>query len=219
MTSPPPSPSPLFIVLEGIDGAGTTTQLELLTRHLRRRGRGVLPTREPSGGPVGRLLREILMGQHRDDSGAAVDGRVMALLFAADRRDHLAREIQPALASGSDVVSDRYVLSSLAYQAVEADRLWVDSLAEGIRIPDLTLVLDTPVPVAAARRRAAGRPTERYDADLTLERVAGNYRQMALKESAYGKILLLDGLGTVDVVERRVNAAVDRLIDGGEVLP
>ena len=89
MTPSLPSPGAgqraLFIVLEGIDGSGTTTQLDRLASALRARGRAVHPTREPSAGPVGVLLREILLGGHRDRSGGPVDGRAMALLFAADR--------------------------------------------------------------------------------------------------------------------------------------
>src|SRR5688500_19723673 len=151
--------TPIFVVLEGIDGAGTTTQTERLVQHLRSRGRRAQATREPSQGPVGRLLREILLGAHAPASGQPMNGRTMALLFAADRLDHLQREIEPWLADGVDVASDRYLLSSLAYQAEEADRPWVAELARGIRPPDLTLLLDVPVEVAARRTAAAGRPT------------------------------------------------------------
>lgn len=225
MTRPHPSARAVFVVLEGIDGSGTTTQLELLTQHLRREGRRVSPTREPSMGPVGRLLREILLGQHRNPDGTAADGRAMALLFAADRRDHLAREIEPALAAGTDIVSDRYVLSSLAYQAEEADRDWVGKLAAGIRVPDLTLLLDVPITVAAERRQRAGRVTERYDGDRTLERVAENYRRLASPPSGLsncsdlglGRIVVLDGSGAVEAVERAVTTEVDRLIQAPEL--
>lgn len=212
MTPPHPSPRGLFMVLEGIDGSGTTTQLDLLTGHLRARGRRVLPTREPSGGPIGRLLREILLCQH-DTVGAPLDGRAMALLFAADRRDHLVREIEPALAAGSDVVSDRYVLSSLAYQPVEADRSWVERLADGIRMPDLTILLDVPIAVAAERRRRARRPTERYDADGTQQRVRENYRRVASEAARWGKIAILDASGPVSEVQVAIAAQVDRLMD------
>jgi dTMP kinase len=205
--------SAVFIVLEGIDGSGTTTQLEKLALRMRGRGRTVLPTREPSTGPVGRLVREILLGQHRDTAGAAVDGRAMALLFAADRRDHLVREIEPALAQGTDVLSDRFVLSSLAYQDVEADRAWVERLADGIRTPDLTLVLDIPIEVAAERRRQAGRPTERYDANAILARVAENYRRLAADPVHSGNVVLLDGSAEVEEVGRAVAAEVDRMLD------
>jgi dTMP kinase len=200
---------PLFIVLEGIDGSGTTTQLGRLVGHLERRGRRVHPTREPSTGPVGRLLREILAGGHRLPDGQPADGLATALLFAADRRDHLRREIDPALATGADVVSDRYLLSSLAYQAQEADRDWVATLARDVRAPDLTLLLDVPVAVAAARRRAAGRTDERYDADEVQERVAARYRELI---ASHPGGMTIDGGGTLDEVAAAIARAVDRLI-------
>lgn len=202
-------PNPLFIVLEGIDGSGTTTQLGLLDRHLQGRGRPVHPTREPSGGPVGRLLREILLGGHRLPDGAPADGLAMALLFAADRRDHLSREIEPALAAGSDVVSDRYLLSSLAYQAQEAERDWVATLARDLRAPDLTLLLDLPVAVAAERRRAAGRALERYDADDVQARVAARYRELV---AGNPRATVIDARGGIEDVARAVAVAVDRLL-------
>ena len=199
----------MFIVLEGIDGSGTTTQLDRLGRHLSARGRRVHPTREPSQGPLGRLLREILLGGHRLPDGGAVDGLAMALLFAADRRDHLTREIEPALAAGMDVISDRYVLSSLAYQAQEADRAWVAGLARDLRVPDLTILLDVPVAVAAARRRAAGRPDERYDADDVQSRVAARYRELA---ATTPKTVVLDASGPIDQVTVDIIGQVDRLL-------
>jgi dTMP kinase len=199
---------PRFIVLEGIDGSGTTTQLGLLERHLAARGRRVLATREPSQGPVGRLLREILLGGHRQPDGAPVDGLAMALLFAADRRDHLRREIEPALADGFDVVSDRYLLSSLAYQAQEAERDWVAALARDVRRPDLTLLLDLPSETAAARRQAAGRIDERYDADAVQAAVAARYRELVAGDPL---ALVLDARAGIDEVARAVADAVDRL--------
>lgn len=191
----------MFIVLEGIDGSGTTTQLDRVAQHLTGRGRRVHPTREPSQGPVGRLLREILLGGHRLPSGGGVDGLAMALLFAADRRDHLTREIEPALAAGMDVISDRYLLSSLAYQAQEADRTWVASLAREVRTPDLTILLDVPIAVAAARRHAAGRPDERYDADDIQSRVATRYRELA---AVTPNAVVLDASGSIDTVTEQI---------------
>jgi dTMP kinase len=194
-----------LIVLEGIDGSGTTSQTERLVAHLRQQGRTAASTREPSGGPIGRLLREVLLGQHRMPGGQSVDGRTMALLFAADRLDHLQREVEPLLAEGSDVVSDRYLMSSLAYQAEEADQEWVALLARGVRSPDLTILLDIPVAVAAQRRRLAGRPEERYDADSYLDRVADNYRRLAHDAEA---TVILDGSVSRDEVAKAVAAAV-----------
>jgi dTMP kinase len=200
-----------FIVLEGIDGAGTTTQTERLVAYLRGRGREAVATREPTDGPIGRLLRELLLGGHKMADGGAVGGSTMALLFAADRLDHLQREVEPMLARGTDVVSDRYLLSSLAYQAVESDRPWVAGLARGVRRPDLTILVDLPIEVAAERRRRAGRPTERYDADSFLARVAENYRQLARETGA----VVIDGARTLDEVGAAIAALADALPAGG----
>jgi dTMP kinase len=202
---------PLFIVLEGIDGAGTTTQTARLVERLARMGRRARATREPSQGPVGRLLREILQGAHRPSDQATMNGNTVALLFAADRRDHLQREIEPLLLTGHDVVSDRYLLSSLAYQAEEADRAWVASLARGIRTPDLTVLLDVPVEVAAQRRRAAGRSQERYEEDELLARVADNYRRLSQE---HPDVVVLDGSQDVDQVEQAVSGAVAARLAG-----
>jgi dTMP kinase len=162
-------------------------------------------TREPSGGPIGRLLREILLGHHRIPQGAAMDGRTMALLFAADRLDHLQREVEPLLNDGVDVVTDRYLMSSLAYQAEEADREWVANLARGVRVPDLTILLDLPIEVAAQRRALAGRPVERYDADSYLARVAENYRRLAKTDAT---AVTLDGSAEREQVAAAIIATV-----------
>src|SRR5215471_2535238 len=106
-----------FVVLEGLDGAGTTTQAERLASRLRQAGYAVLVTREPSDGPVGTVLRRALAGgvalPHR---GGPLSDHTLALLFAADRMDHLCAEILPALGKGQIVLCDRYLLSSYAYQ-------------------------------------------------------------------------------------------------------
>src|SRR5690349_21595737 len=146
---------PLFVAIEGIDGAGTTTQTERLVRHFQDQGQQAHATREPSTGPVGRMIREVLAGQH-----APFDRHALALLFAADRLDHLAREIEPALGRGEHVLTDRYYHSSFAYQSLDADKSWVRAMNSRARRPDLTLIIDLPAEVAAARRKKAGRPDE-----------------------------------------------------------
>jgi dTMP kinase len=212
-TMPPPPRGPAFIVLEGIDGSGTTTQTQRLVATLASWGRAAHATREPSQGPAGRLLRELLLGQHALPGGEPVDGGTMALLFAADRRDHLQREIEPALRAGRDVVSDRYLLSSLAYQAEETNRSWVETLARGIREPSLTILLDVSAETAAERRRAAGRVTERYDADATQRRVAENYRTLA---RLHRNVVVLDGSGSIDEVSRAIADTVKRFLEAAE---
>ena len=204
-----PTSRAIFVVLEGIDGSGTTTQLDRLVKHLEARGRRAHATREPSKGPIGLLLRELLLGRHALPDGTPADGQAMALLFAADRRDHLRREIEPHVAAGTDVVSDRYLMSSLAYQAEEADRTWVAGLARALRPADLTLLLDVPVEIAASRRRAAGRVVERYDDDGVQSRVAESYRRLAAADASS---VVIDGRASVDEVAAAVAVEVDRLL-------
>jgi len=194
-----------FLVLEGIDGSGTTTQLDRVVDYIRSRGFPAVATREPSTGPIGKLLREALLGRLAMPDGSGLDGRTMAMLFAADRFDHLQREVEPELAVGTTVVSDRYLLSSLAYQAEEADRDWVQVLARGVRKPDRTFLLDLPVEVAAQRRLAAGRPVERYDADSYLAKVAANYRALAKADSS---VVVLDGTGSKEEVTAAICQAI-----------
>jgi dTMP kinase len=203
------TPRAIFVALEGIDGSGTTTQLDLLAKTLEARGRRAHATREPSTGPIGRLLRELLLGRHALPDGTPADGQAMALLFAADRRDHLRREIEPRLAEGVDVVTDRYLMSSLAYQAEEADRGWVAGLARSVRPADLTILLDVSVEIAAGRRRAAGRVVERYDDDAVQGRVAESYRRLAAADPS---TVVLDGGGSVASVSASIGRELDKLL-------
>ena len=117
----------LLIVLEGLDGAGTTTQARMLVDHLRSSGQRAHLTGEPSAGPIGRLIREMLAGQHALPEGS-ISQSTFGLLFAADRLDHIQREVHPQLASGATVVSDRWYHSSLAYQGTGADLDWITAL-------------------------------------------------------------------------------------------
>src|ERR1700722_11897047 len=109
-----------FVVLEGIDGAGTTTHVARLAERLRTMGVAVRATREPSDGPVGTLVRQVLTGRLVVPGGRAPGWATMALLFAADRMDHVESEIDPFISEGGIVVSDRYDASSLAYQSVSS---------------------------------------------------------------------------------------------------
>src|SRR5262245_41228317 len=133
-------PRGVLIVLEGLDGAGTTTQARRLVDTLIARGRIAHLTREPSDGPVGRVLRALLAGEHAI-LGQRIDQATFGLLFAADRMDHLQREVTPALEAGEIVVSDRWYHSSLAYQGTGADRAWIRILNQRARVPDLTIFL------------------------------------------------------------------------------
>jgi dTMP kinase len=197
-----------LIVIEGLDGAGTTTQVRRLVEHLNARGQRAHATREPSDGPVGRLIREMLTGGHAID-GQAISQNTFGLLFAADRFDHLQREIEPKLTAGTWVVSDRYYHSSLAYQGTGADRDWIAMLNARARKPDITVFLKVKPEIAAARRMAAGRTQELFE-DLQMQReVDAGYRATMDELAAQGeRIVIVDGEQSEDDVFVEVVRAV-----------
>lgn len=178
MSSAPASPPLGFLVLEGIDGSGTTTQSMRLAERLRARGHRVLETREPSRGPIGTMTRQMLAA----GSAQTVGPEALALLFAADRLEHLAREIEPALARGELVICDRYLVSSWVYQSLDCDPSWVRTINRHARWPDRTFVFGLPAELAlarvAARRVASGEPVERFDEADTQRRLAEGYARV-----------------------------------------
>jgi len=188
-----------FIVLEGIDGSGTTTQAARLASALRRDGHRVVTTREPSAGPVGKLLRDALRRRTR-----GLSDRALALLFAADRLHHLATVVEPALARGAVVLSDRYVLSSLAYQGMRLPLAWVASLNEAARRPDLTLYLEVDPSTAGRRRRRRGGPVEIFDADPVQRAVARAYGRVIGAHGRSQRVVRVDGGGTPGEVTREL---------------
>ncbi len=206
-----------FIAIEGIDGSGTTSQTRLLGEWLRRRGFSVLETREPTPGPVGALARK-----HLGITDVPLDPASLALLFAADRIDHIRREIGPAVAAGVVVLSDRYLLSSLAYQALDCDEAWVREINRYAPVPDLTLLLDVPAEIAAARvaQRAqqVGTVTERFDAVALQQRIAANYRRLA-EQSDLGLVVVIDGNREVGTVTAALCAAVATHLEQAGVAP
>jgi dTMP kinase len=201
-----------FIVLEGLDGAGTTTQAARLGDFLRRLGRRVHVTAEPTAGPVGSLIRLALGRRFVDARGREVDPAALALLFAADRLDHLASDVRPKLAAGIDVVTDRYVLSSYAYQsAATGDRAFVVAAnARAIR-PDLTLYLKVRPEIALRRRTGASIDREIYENTPFQKKVNGEYAHFARKCLKEQRIVEIDGALPIDEVTERITDHVRAL--------
>ncbi len=209
----------LFIVLEGIDGAGTTTQTKRLARSLAARGLPVHTTREPSDGPIGVLVRQMLTGRVVVPglSGPRPPGwKTMALLFAADRADHVEAEIEPNLRDGVTVLSDRYYHSSIAYQSAtspegapqrEQAALWVRELNRWARKPDLTIVLDVSPEVAARRRSSRGGSTELYEESDLQRELASFYRDID-RHFPSERIVHVDADASEDEVAARIEAHV-----------
>jgi dTMP kinase len=198
-----------FVVLEGGDGSGKSTQAARLASWLRDEGLTVCETFEPGAGTTGAVIRELLLHSTEPIAPAAE-----ALLMAADRAQHVAVEIEPALTRGEWVVCDRYVPSSLVYQGVVralgvdvVERL-SDVATQGL-IPDLVLVLDVDDDVAAARQGAEPDRLER-EGVIFHTAVRRAYRELA---PAHGWVVI-DANPTVDDVAARVRAAVEPLLAG-----
>jgi dTMP kinase len=198
-----------FVVIEGIDGSGTTTQVARLAERLRAARIAVRATREPSDGPIGTLVRQVLTGRVVVPGGRAPGWATMALLFAADRMDHVESEIEPFASEGGVVLSDRYDASSLAYQSVSsgADARealeWIRSLNRYVRRPDLTIVLDVLPDVAADRRAQRGEAAQLYEQSEVQRALAAFYRDLP-RHLPEDRIVVLDASGSVEQVHARV---------------
>ena len=196
-----------FVVLEGGDGSGKSTQRELLVAWLRESGIEAVATHEPGGSELGVSLRKLLL------DGGAITPRAEALLMAADRAQHIADVIRPALARSVWVVSDRHVPSSLVYQGVVRD-LGVDAVgalsvfaADGL-VPDLVVVLDVDDATAERRRSPGADRLEREGGEFH-EQVRRAYRQLA---EANGWTVIA-GAGPPDAVAASIRAVVEPLVN------
>jgi dTMP kinase len=204
-----------FVVLEGIDGAGTTTQTARLAERLRSLGLPVRVTREPSDGPVGVLVRQVLTGRIVAPDGRAPGWQTMALLFAADRMDHVEAEIAPFVLSGGVMISDRYDASSLGYQSVmsgtggEAAIEWIRALNRHALRPDLTIVLDLGAEVAAVRRQGRGDAAQLYEQNEVQRALVAFYRELE-RHMPKDRVVHVDAAGSVNDVFDRVSLAYDR---------
>lgn len=200
-----------FIVIEGLDGAGTTTQSNMLTEYFTRRRTNSFGTFEPTDGPVGKFIRDILT--HRipvQHTSGYMSEHVMSLLFAADRLAHSAR-IREVIDSGRHVVCDRYIYSSLAYQtldpAIAPD--WVVEINSGCAVPDLTLFVSVPVDTCMKRIAARGDEGTVYERRDFLETIHRNYARLrGLYEDRFGTTVDVDGTLSRDAVHAEIVAAI-----------
>ena len=210
----------LFITLEGGDGVGKSTQAELLAAWLEEQGREVVRTREPGGTPLGLEIRRLLL--HGGGEIGAVDPRAEALLYAADRAQHVATVVRPALERGAVVVQDRYIDSSLAYQGAGrvldvAEVRELSEWASGRLWPDLTVLLDLDPGAAAerlaARNSATGGAVDRLEAEAAAfhEAVREGFRVIAAAEPE--RFLVLDAIRTPEALHAEVRARVAPLLE------
>ncbi|ALK97287.1 thymidylate kinase [Massilia sp. WF1] len=198
-----------FITFEGIDGAGKSTHIGFVTDLLKDAGKTVVSTREPGGTPLGEKLRELLLHER-------MDLETEALLMFASRREHIAQVIEPALARGDWVLSDRFTDASFAYQGggrglplEKLDRLeqWVHPHLQ----PDLTLLFDVPLEVARERLDAT-RTLDKFESEEAafFQRCRNEYLRRAKEHPE--RIVVIDSTRTIDDVRTALRAALEKLL-------
>jgi dTMP kinase len=198
-----------FITFEGIDGAGKSTHIGFVADRLTAAGRTVVCSREPGGTALGEKLRDLLLHEK-------MDLETEALLMFASRREHIARVIEPALAQGSWVLSDRFTDASFAYQGggrglplakLDALEAWVHPHLQ----PDLTLLFDVPLAVARARLDAT-RALDKFEQEQAdfFGRCRGEYLRRATENP--GRIAVIDSTASIDEVRTAIAAALERLL-------
>jgi dTMP kinase len=205
----------LFVTFEGIEGSGKSTQARALAAHLRAAGRDPLETREPGGTALGQEIRRLLLAP----DAAPLTPLTELLLYCADRAEHVAGVIAPALDAGRVVVCDRFSDSTIAYQGYGRGLdLWMvralDAHARGRVVPDLTFLLDCPVEVGLGRARARAHPGDRFEREAAAfhERVRDGFH--ALAAEAGGRIVVVDSAGSADAARQRIADETARRLGG-----
>ncbi len=190
----------VLICIEGLDKSGKTTQSLLLVEALKREGFDAVYTSEPSSGEIGKFIKRYVLGQKEKRIPVVAE----ALLFAADRAEHVEREIKPLLEGGKIVISDRYVYSSIAYQgAAGLDIGWIEEINRMVPEPDLALYIDVPVEVVIRRFK------KRKDRTIMENpEVQRNVREIYLKLVKEGKLIMIDGNRSIKSVFSQIRRIV-----------
>jgi len=199
----------IFLSLDGLDGAGKSTQCRLLADWLRGEGYAVTQCSDPGGTEIGDILRGLLLDRRRQMTPACE-----AFLFMASRAQLTAEVIRPALDAGRAVVSDRFTLANIVYQGygggIDLERLRaMAAVATGGLDPDLTIVLDVPPEAAAGRRHGPADRVESRDAAFHA-RVREGFRAEAQRRPE--KIVVIDAVQSVEAVERAIRRTVEKLL-------
>ena len=193
-----------FIVFEGIDGSGKSTQIRLLAERLNKNGTKCIETREPTDSPVGSLIHQIMTGR------MSADNRVIACLFAADRVDHLLNEtdgILEKINSGITVISDRYYFSSYAYHGVDLDMDWVintNSVSSDILRPDATIFMDISAKTAMERITSGRDHIELYEKEERLNAVREKYFEAFEKLKNDEKVYIVDASKSAEDISEEI---------------
>jgi len=204
-----------FIVIEGTDGSGVSTQAERLERKLREEGREVYLTKEPTDGPAGAMIRLALarrLVHPKDVAGLqSFEPHTLALLFAADRMDHLYADILPKLKIGVTVISDRYYLSSYAFQGLDVDIEWLQKINSHCLRPDLTVFLNVDSAICYKRMQRRRWHVELFEEQAKLEEVRQNYLKVIQRLIWQGEnIVIVDGNQPINVIHQQIFREVEK---------
>ena len=190
----------VLICIEGLDKSGKTTQSLLLVEALKREGFDAVYTSEPSSGEIGKFIKRYVLGQKEKRIPVVAE----ALLFAADRAEHVEREIKPLLEEGKIVISDRYIYSSIAYQgAAGLDIGWIEEINRMALEPDLAIYIDVPVEVVIRRFKKGKDRTIMENPE-----VQRSVREIYLKLVKEGKLIMIDGNRSIKSVFSQIRRIV-----------
>lgn len=206
----------LFVSFEGIDKSGKSTQAQLLVDYLKQKDHEVVFSHEPGGTELGKEIRHLALTWTPQSVQGAVDPTAEIFLFAADRAQHVAEKIRPALAEGKIVITDRYVDSTLAYQGygrgLDLQKLeTVQQIATGGLLPDLTVWVD--VDLATSRARLASGEADRLEseADKWFERVRMGYKKLC--EASPERFVRVDGRGHIEDISQEIQRVVNQHLE------
>ena len=193
-----------FIVIEGLDGSGSSTQINLIAEHLKKKGQKILITKEPTDNVIGGLIRGALTGvYHLPDT-------TLQLLFSADRGHHIDRVINPLVKEGVVVISDRYMWSSVAFGSIKLDRKWLLEMQKYFRIPDLTIFLKVNPETCIKRISTSRYNFELFEEKEKLKKAWQTYVWLAKKFPQ--KIKIVDGEESAEKVSENVLKYIDKLV-------
>lgn len=189
----------LFIVFEGLDGAGLSTQAQKLKDFLLKRGKDVILTKEQTDGVIGGLIKSILKKEF------SVSPLALQLLFTADRAHHLYSEIEPALKKGKIVICDRYIFSTLAFGALNVDIEFLKYINSKFRKPDLTFIIDTPPEVCLERLKKTRFHLELFEDKEKTKKIRENF--LSLK-NYFPNVFVINGNRSIDEIAKDIQKIV-----------
>ena len=197
-----------LIVFEGLDGAGTTTQMKILGKAFEERNQKVFITHEPTDNPIGKLVRSALRKEF------SLPPSALALLYASDRDDHLYNSqygIEKYIREGSHVISDRYFYSSIAYQGVECDFNYIEGLNSRFPHADVIIYIDTPVEESMARIEKRGEEKELFEKEEYLRKVRENYERLFSSLPQSVTLIKIDGTKSIETISKEILSSIESL--------